>query len=57
MYKVVEMPTGEVLAETSSFEDAAAYIESIESKAEYQSLMDTYGSLRRVQQELTISSS
>ena len=55
MFKVVEMPTAEVLLETPSFETAAAYIENIESSPVYEELLSKYGSTRRIQQEMTIT--
>jgi hypothetical protein len=54
MYKVVEMPTATVLESFSSINDALAYIENIESSTFYDELFATYGSVRRVQQELTV---
>ncbi len=56
MFSVVEIPTARVLATLGTHEEALAYIESINSASEYASLLSTYGSERRVQQELTIES-
>lgn len=55
MFEVVEMPTGKTLAEFSLSEDAMAFIQAIENFEGYAELLETYGSLRRVQQELSVS--
>jgi hypothetical protein len=57
MFKVVEMPTGTVLAKVELHEEAVAYIFSIESSTDYPDLLLKYGELRRVQQELIIEAS
>jgi hypothetical protein len=54
MFNVVEMPTARVIATVDTHEEALTYIESINSSPEYTNLLSTYGSERRVQQELTI---
>jgi hypothetical protein len=55
MFEVVEMPTGRTLAEFEQNEDALAFIENIEAFDGYEALLETYGELRRVKQELTVS--
>ena len=54
MFEVVEMPTGETLAQLEQHEDALAFIEGIEAFEGYEALLETYGELRRVKQELAI---
>lgn len=55
MFEVVEMPTGKTLAEFEQNEDALAFIENIEAFEGYDTLLETYGELRRVKQELAVS--
>jgi hypothetical protein len=56
MFRVVEMPTGRVLDEFESAADANLFIENISESPEYTGLLSTYGTLRRVQQEITVES-
>ncbi len=56
MFKVVEMPTAKVLGTFETFNEADQYIQNITSSEYYSELLTTYGSERRVQQELTIES-
>ena len=55
MFEVVEMPTGRTLAEFEQNEEALAFIENIETFEGYETLLETYGELRRVKQELAVS--
>ena len=54
MFKIVEMQTAQVISEFSSNQEALDYLANIDSTDGYAELLNRYGSLRRVQQELTI---
>jgi hypothetical protein len=54
MFEIVEMPTGKPVTQFEQHEDALAFIEGIETFESYEALLETYGELRRVKQELAI---
>lgn len=56
MFKVVELSTGMLLTELGTIEESLSYISDIESCDIFPQLLEKYGSVRRVQQELTVMS-
>lgn len=56
MFKVIELSTGTVLASLETMEQALSYISDAESSDVFAELLNRYGSVRRVQQELVVVS-
>lgn len=54
MFKVTEVTSSIVLGTFDTFAKAEAFIDSIEAYSGYAQLLEKYGSLRRVQQEVVI---
>lgn len=56
MFKVIELSTGTVLASLETMEQALSYISDVESSDVFAELLNRYGSVRRVQQEIVVVS-